>query len=142
MPKSKTRIYRIYRNMLKRCFFEKYEHFHRYGGRGITVDKKWLSFEGFFEDMHLGYDDNMTLDRIDNDGNYCKENCKWSTMKEQTLNRSSNRILSLDGVSMTLKEWSDKTGIRQTTITQRIDYGGWSVRKALSMKNFYKPNLV
>lgn len=85
--KSKTRIYRIWRDMLNRCHYEKYPERHLYGGRGITVCQQWReSFECFHTDM--GDDPpGMSIDRIDSDGNYEPGNCKWSTPKEQANNR-------------------------------------------------------
>lgn len=131
---TKTRFYRIWRNMLKRCEFEGYEHYHRYGGRGISFDESWRSFDSFYKDMFMGYTDSLTLERVDNDKDYSKENCKWSSMRDQCRNRSSNRYLELGGREMILTDWAKETGIKLTTIRQRIDVYGWSVERALTTK--------
>ena len=76
---------------------------------------------------------NYSLDRIDNDGNYCKENCRWSNRKTQCRNRSTNRMITYRGETKSLIEWSEVLGIKRTTIAQRIDYYKWSLEKALSI---------
>lgn len=84
--KSGTSIYTIWQLMKERCFNKKRKEYDNYGGRGISVCKRWLKFENFYEDMG-DRPNNLTLDRIDNDGNYEPNNCKWSTRKEQQNNR-------------------------------------------------------
>jgi len=92
-----TRFYRIYRHMFDRCNRPKHHAFHRYGGRGIKL--LWVSFEDFYRDMYESYkkhveefgERNTSIDRIDNENSYCKENCKWSTPKEQCNNRKNIR---------------------------------------------------
>lgn len=85
---SKTRPYKIYQNMLKRCFYSKDEYtYSNYGGRGITVSDEWLTFEGFWADMEIGYSSELELDRIDVNGNYCKENCRWVNKSLQGFNK-------------------------------------------------------
>lgn len=85
---SRTRLYRCWQDMKHRCLNATSKDYHRYGGRGITFCDEWKEFEPF-RDWALanGYDDKLTIDRIDNDGNYCPENCKWSTQKEQARNK-------------------------------------------------------
>lgn len=82
-----TRPYRIWTGMKTRCNNERVQEYPDYGGRGITYCDKWETFQGFWDDMEDGYSDTLTIDRVDTNGNYCKENCKWDTMKNQSHNR-------------------------------------------------------
>lgn len=109
-----------------------------YGGRGISVCDAWHDFAKFRERaMTNGYDESAeqwkcTLDRIDNNGNYCPENCRWVDMMEQGQNKRNNVVLTYRGESLTLSEWSRKLGIGYHTLHARIFRHGWSVDLALS----------
>ena len=94
---------------------------------------EWDDFENFYDwSMNNGYSDELTIDRIDSNGNYCPENCRWSTDKEQANNRSTNRIIEYNGKSHTLEEWSRITGIASNTIRMRLDEYKWDVEKSLT----------
>jgi hypothetical protein len=119
---TESRIYRIWTGMLNRCRNPNNGNFHRYGGRGIKVCDEWLLFEGFVNDMGVPADD-MSLDRIDGDGDYCKANCRWSTRHEQASNRRSSVKLTHNGITLTATEWARVLGISPTTMFGRINAG-------------------
>ena len=131
--KRNTRIYRIWRNMLNRCECKSHTEYPRYGGRGITVCSEWKNFIAFYDwSMSNGYTDNLSIDRKDVNGNYCPENCRWATPKEQSRNTRRNRMLEYNGKVQCVADWEAETGIHRSLIQQRIDRLGWSVEKALS----------
>lgn len=134
---SKTLIYGAYRSMISRCTNKNDIGFKRYGGRGITVCKRWMnSFDNFLFDMGKR-PKGMTLDRKDNNGAYSPENCQWVTPRKQANNTRRNIFLEFNGERMTLSEWSTKTGILGTTIRRRINTG-WSIRDALMIPAGFK----
>lgn len=119
-------------SMVQRCTNPKNDHYHRYGGRGIKVCDRWLSFKNFYEDMGPR-PAGMTLDRYpDQNGNYEKDNCRWATQAEQHSNRRDNVIISFRGESKTLSEWSRKLGINLHTLHRRIFRGGWEIEDAFT----------
>jgi len=115
-----TRTYRIWQAMLNRCRNKNVPNYNDYGGRGVTVCDEWLSFENFFEDMGEPLED-QSIDRIDNNGDYELNNCKWSTMKEQGRNKRNNRIIELNGKSMCLAAWAEELNIDQASLRERLD---------------------
>jgi hypothetical protein len=102
MSKSKTRPYRIWRDMRRRCNCVSRVGYENYGGRGISYDHKWETFEGFWEDMEGGYSDKLTLERIDVNGNYQLSNCKWVEKSEQARNKRgySNNTLGMPNMKI------------------------------------------
>lgn len=120
-----TRIYRIWIQMKIRCFKINDSHFKDYGARGITVCEEWLDDFKSFHDWAIsnGYADNLTIDRIDVNGNYCPENCRWATAYEQTKNRRNTVFVEYDGDVHTLNEWSKITGIGYQTLFYRYKVG-------------------
>jgi len=129
---SKSVEYRTWITMLQRCLDENCKSYSRYGGRGITVCERWLLFENFFADMGMRPSKRHSIDRIDNEKGYGPDNCRWATQKEQTRNTRRNRHLVLNGITKTLAEWEELTGISHVTITARIDRHGWDVERALT----------
>lgn len=129
-----SRIYRIWSNMKTRCANPKTIEYHRYGGRGITVCPEWQSFEGFYRDMAEGYNDSLTLDRIDNDAGYSKANCRWATLREQCVNRSTSRHITIGGLTRTLAQWIRTSEVKPSTVRQRFYVYGWSIEKSLGME--------
>lgn len=130
--KSTTRVYKIWQKIKDRCHNKKNDHFNCYGGRGITVCEEWeKDFMSFYNwAMRHGYRDDLTIDRIDVNGNYCPENCRWSTQKEQTNNTRKNKILEMKGEKHTLKQWSEIKNINYSSLRKRIKLG-WGIEKAL-----------
>lgn len=130
---SNTRLYNIYLAIKNRCLLKSCSNYKRYGGRGIKVCQEWIdNFENFREwSISNGYNDQLSIDRIDNNGNYCPENCRWTTVKEQANNRKSNVILTYNGISQTIMQWSEEINIPYMTLRARIERG-WSVQKALT----------
>lgn len=127
-----TRLYDTWHSMKARCYRETCENYPRYGGRGITVCEEWKSdFKAFYDwSMSHGYRDNLTIDRIDNDGDYEPSNCRWATQKEQANNQSSNHLLTYNGATHTIKQWSEILNISPWKLYNRVRYG-WSVERTL-----------
>lgn len=116
-----TRIYRIYNDMKKRCYNHSMINYKNYGGRGIKVCDEWRNdFMNFYNwAMNNGYTDNLTIERIDVDGNYEPNNCKWITYKEQANNRRNNVHLTYAGKTQTMKQWAEELDIKYSTIVTR-----------------------
>ncbi|MGZ8172977.1 MAG: hypothetical protein ACXWT8_07125 [Methylobacter sp.] len=125
-----TPTYNSWAGVIQRCNNENSISYKRYGGRGIFVCERWMSFENFFEDMGER-PEGMTLDRKDNDGNYESENCRWATRKEQANNTRRNRFVNLNGKSVSIKEAAKIRGIRVGLIYERVN-AGLSVDDALN----------
>lgn len=126
-----TRVYRTWGSMFGRCRNPNSAQYPDYGGRGIKVCDRWLTFENFLADM--GYPpEGHSIDRIDVDGNYCPENCRWLDDKGQQRNRRSNRRLEFNGEILPISEWAERTGIKSCTIAARINRKSMSVEQALT----------
>ena len=133
-PSGQSQEYRAHKSMLRRCYDKKDRCFHLYGGRGIVVCARWQGAKGFpnfISDMGMKPSTRLSLDRIDNTGNYEPGNCRWATAREQARNRRSNHWLTLNGATMIVSDWAEHLGIGGTTIHQRLRHG-WSVEMALS----------
>ena len=127
-----TRLHNIWLSMRERCYRVHHAHYKDYGGRGIKICDEWQSFEPFRDwALSHGYADDLTIDRIDHDGDYSPGNCKWSTMKEQQNNKRSNRIIIYRGEKYTLTELAEKIGMNKTTLKERLNLG-WSVEDAVN----------
>jgi len=128
---SKHPLYKTYKAMLHRCNNEKDPQYYNYGGRGITVCDRWLeSFENFLEDMGER-PEGTTLDRINNNQGYQKDNCRWATQTEQCRNTRKNHLLTYKGETLSLEEWGEKYSIKPNTILTRIRRG-WSVEDSIT----------
>lgn len=120
--------------MKTRCNNPRCAKYARYGGRGINVCAEWLNDFQAFHDwaMANGYRDDLTIDRINNDGDYSPENCRWITLKEQASNKSTNHLITHDGQTCTIAEWARKTGIPREVLKDRICRYGWEYDRALT----------
>ena len=120
--------------MLERCRNPKSISYKNYGGRGIVVDQRWVeNFENFYADMGDPPTEGHTLDRRDNNGNYTKSNCRWSTKIEQANNRRNSNRLEWNGTIQTLAEWARQLNLAESTLRSRLRLG-WSVDETLSGK--------
>lgn len=139
---DRKRLHRIYRNMIERCSGGQERFYRNYVQRGITICDEWIkNFDSFFEwAISNGYKPNLSIDRIDNSKGYSPDNCRWATQKQQMNNYRDNVIMTLDGVSHTLSEWSEITGINRQTLYYR-KYYGWSDEKALTTSVLSRKNL-
>lgn len=132
---TESKLYTIHRNMLSRCLNPKNNMYYRYGGRGITVCDNWLRFEGFRDwAIASGYEEGLSIERVDIDAGYCPENCRWISKREQYLNRSDSHRITAFGKTQTIAEWAEETGIKYDTIERRINSYEWDPERAVSKK--------
>lgn len=123
----------------RRCLNKNDKRYNNYGGRGIKVCDRWLSFINFRDDMYQSYLEhynkfgkNTSIDRINNNGNYEPNNCKWSTQREQCNNKNNNVLITYKGETLTIKQWANKLNISNTTLWNRLNTLHWSVKKSLT----------
>lgn len=122
---SKDKLYRVWNGMKQRCYNANDDFYYCYGAKGITVCEEWKnSFQNFYDwAISHGYDEKLSIDRIDSNGNYCPENCRWANSSVQSRNRTDRKRYIYDGQELLLSEISEKTGIRVGTLWQRIQRG-------------------
>ena len=126
-----TRLHNIWLSMRERCHRVKHPYYKDYGGRGISICEEWDDFSKFREWANTnGYSDELTIDRVDNNGDYEPNNCRWVTIKEQQNNRRNNRIIEYKGEKYTLTELAEKIGMNKTTLKERLNMR-WSVEDAV-----------
>jgi hypothetical protein len=130
---TNTRIYNIWRRMKYRCYSKNADNYKDYGGRGITVCDEWKNdFKAFYNwSMQNVYKNNLSIDRIDVNGNYEPTNCRWATNLQQANNRRNNRFISYNNQKLTFAEWATKYNISKTTFCYRLKCG-WSIEKILN----------
>lgn len=136
---NRERLYTVWYKMLNRTNDPNDKSFLHYGGRGIQVCEEWRKNYAEFRRWAIanGYDEKApfgecSLERIDNDGDYTPENCRWATYREQSRNTRRNRHLTFNGKTMIVNDWAAETGIASCTIRRRIDHYGWTVGQALT----------
>lgn len=120
MAQKRPLLYGLWSAMKKRCYNPNVNNFDLYGGRGIRVSKEWLTFNNFNRDMLPAYKKGLFLERINNDGDYCKDNCKWATKLEQANNTRTNRFIIYKGLKKTLAQWTRFFNLKGSTVRQRF----------------------
>ena len=124
---STTPFYRRWNGMMRRCYSESFKQYHNYGGRGIIVCERWHLFSNFKEDMYDSFKEELELDRVDNNGNYCKENCDWVTHRENSNNRTTSVIFNGESTA----DASIRLGGDLSLVSSRM-CRGWSMEKAFT----------
>lgn len=131
---TKSRLHNIWCRMKQRCYNKNATDYKYYGGKGVGICQEWFSSYQAFRDWSLenGYDETLTIDRIDSGKDYSPDNCRWVDRKMQTKNRSITRLLTFNNETLTIGEWAERIGINSKTIAKRIDVLGWTVEEALT----------
>lgn len=127
---TQTRLFKIWEGMKERCSRIKHPHFSCYGGKGISVCDEWKDFATFKEwAISSGYNNDLTIDRLDNSKGYSPENCRWATIKEQSRNKTTNHLITYNNKTKTISQWAEDLNINYTTLKYRI-CAGWDISKA------------
>lgn len=131
---SKSPLYFTWKRMLKRCYDENSQDYNNYGARGINVCEEWKNNPINFVNWcnNNGYKKGLSIDRINNDGNYEPSNCRWVNMKEQARNRRSSRLLPFNGKMISMAEYCEINKISYAAISKRLNELGWDEQRALS----------
>lgn len=127
---SGTSIYKRWGEIRQRCLNINSKAYIHYGGRGIKVCNEWNNFETFYADMGDPPTPEHSIDRIDNDGDYSPDNCRWATNAEQNRNQSTTRLISFRGKTLCLSEWARIVGVARSTLRDRLK--NWSLKQALT----------
>lgn len=132
---SNSRLYGIYGEMKSRCYNPNRSSYKRYGGRGIKICDEWLGDQGAENFINWatanGYEDSLTIDRINVNGNYEPSNCRWATWQEQSNNKRNNRFITYNGETKTIAEWSRILNIKYGCLFYRINHG-WSMERIVN----------
>lgn len=127
-----TGLYQCWQDMKKRCYDKNRAQYKDWGGRGISVCEDWLSFENFkIWAVKNGYQPGLTIERVDNNGNYSPENCKFIRKQDQNSNRRNTVVISFDGKNMNIEQWAKYLGLKRGTFDSRLKRG-WSIEKAIT----------
>ena len=137
---SKTRFYNIFIKISERCNNKKYKNYNNKG-----IKNEWKSFENFKKDMYQSYlkhynkfgEKQTTIDRIDNNKNYNKNNCRWATWKQQANNRKNNRLITYNNKTQTIIQWAEELNIKYSTLKSRMNELDWSIEKSLFNNRFF-----
>jgi hypothetical protein len=129
---SRTSLHNRWWGMLERCENPASHAFHNYGGRGVRVCYEWHDYPAFRNwALATGYRAGLSIDRIDNDGDYTPKNCRWATSKQQAYNRRTNHYLTYAGISLTVTQWGEATGFGRSVIKERLR-AGWPISRILT----------
>lgn len=134
----KTRLYGILKSMKRRCYNKNFKFFKYYGGRDIVICDEWLNKDNGFISfynwaMDNGYEEDLTIDRINNNGNYEPSNCRWTTQKEQSRNKRNNHLITYNGETHCISEWAEIKNINYKLLSNRINKSKWSAEKSLNI---------
>ena len=133
---SHTRIYTIWSGMIQRCCNPNAKNYPRYGSRGVTVCEEWKEFKNFYDWSKIsGYSDNLTIERLDNNGNYCPENCTWITKQKQMRNTRRNHYIKYNDEELTLTEWARKFDMNVETLRYQVNHNNFK-----SFVSYYNKN--
>lgn len=137
--KWKTKLFNVWIAMRNRCYQKNTKYYINYGGRGVTMCPEWKDDFNNFEKWALanGYQDGLSIDRIDVNGNYEPSNCRWATLKQQANNTRRNHYLTFEGKTQSLQMWADETGISYSAIKTRVAKG-WSAKDTLTVPNLQR----
>lgn len=128
-------LYDVWQTMKQRCENPHSRGYRWYGAKGVCVCREWNDVTVFFDwAISHGYKKGLTIDRINTDGDYTPENCRWISIAEQQRNKSSNHLIEYHGERHSLTEWSKILGVPRTTLSNRIMYLGWSVDRAFGKR--------
>lgn len=133
---TKQIIRTIWCAMKARCYNKNNENYKNYGGRGISICERWLLFDNFYIDMHDLYKSGLSIERINNDGNYIKSNCKWIPTNEQSKNSRQVRKFTISGVTQNIHDWAKEFGMNRATLQYRLNKKKMSIEDALGMLNY------
>ena len=129
---KKSRLYHIWEDMKNRCLNKNNKRYSYYGGRGIVLFEKWQNYIEFHKwAINNGYSENLTIDRINVNGNYYPDNCKWATQKEQANNRTNNVFITHNGETKTVMQWSEHLGFGYHVLKNRLKRK-WTIERALT----------
>jgi hypothetical protein len=134
--KTTTAEYTVWQGMRRRCTDSRNRAFKRYGGRGIYVCERWADFANFYADMGARPSADHQLDRIDNDGPYAPNNCRWVLRTENCRNRSTTHLITIGGTTASIERWSELSGVPAWKIRQRINEFGFSPELAIRQEDF------
>lgn len=139
---SNKNIFRVWEGMRDRCYNPNNKKYKDYGGRGIKICDKWLTYQNFeLWAISTGYEKGLTIERIDFNKEYCPENCKWVTWKEQQNNKRNNKYLEYKGRTQTLAQWCEELKLDYSRTKARINACGWTVEEAFEREKYAQVNL-